>query len=126
MEKKNFVALLMGIVGGLLFSLGMCMCLLPEWNAFNEGLGFGAVGVVVLLATWITYRKMSGKAPIKLNAKLILKVLYGLFASLVFGLGMCMVMVFEGMMIAGIIVGIVGIVLLLCLIPMCFGFKENK
>ena len=126
MEKKNFVALLMGIVGGLLFSLGMCMCLLPEWNAFNEGLGFGAAGAVILLATWITYRKMSGKAPIKLNAKLILKVLYGLFASLVFGLGMCMVMVFEGMMIAGIIVGIVGIVLLLCLIPMCFGFKESK
>ena len=126
MEKKNFVALLMGIVGGLLFSLGMCMCLLPEWNAFNEGLGFGSAGAVVLLATWITYRKMSGKAPIKLSAKLILKILYGLFASLVFGLGMCMVMVFEGMMIAGIIVGIVGIVLLLCLIPMCFGFKESK
>ena len=126
MEKKNFVALLMGIVGGLLFSLGMCMCLLTEWNAFNEGLGFGSAGAVVLLATWITYRKMSGKAPIKLSAKLILKILYGLFASLVFGLGMCMVMVFEGMMIAGIIVGIVGIVLLLCLIPMCFGFKESK
>ncbi len=30
MEKKNFVALVMGVVGGLLFALGMCMCLLPE------------------------------------------------------------------------------------------------
>lgn len=30
MKKNQFVALLVGTVGGLLFSLGMCMCLLPE------------------------------------------------------------------------------------------------
>ena len=30
MEKKNFIKLVLGVVGGLLFSLGMCMCLLPE------------------------------------------------------------------------------------------------
>lgn len=34
-----------------------------------------------------------------------------------------MIMVFEGMMIPGIIVGVVGIALLLCLIPMCVGLK---
>lgn len=36
MEKKNFITLVLGVVGGLLFSLGMCMCLLPEWNMFTE------------------------------------------------------------------------------------------
>jgi len=46
-------------------------------------------------------------------------------ASLVFGLGMCMTLVFEGLMIPGIVVGVVGIVLLLFLIPMCFGWKES-
>lgn len=51
---------------------------------------------------------------------------YAIFAFLVFGLGMCMVMVFEGMMIWGILVGIIGIVLLLCLIPMFFGWKDSK
>lgn len=30
------------------------------------------------------------------------------------------------MMLYGIIVGVVGIVMLLFLIPMCFGFKESK
>ena len=40
MEKKSFVTLVMGVVGGLLFSLGMCMGLLPEWNMFNVGVGF--------------------------------------------------------------------------------------
>ena len=126
MEKKNFITLLMGVVGGLLFALGMCMCLLPEWGMFNAGVGFGITGAIVLLATWIVYRKMAGKKPINLNAKLVGKVVYGLFASLVFGVGMSMTMVFEGMMLPGIIVGIVGIVLLLLLIPMCFGWKESS
>ncbi len=126
MEKKNFVTLIMGVVGGLLFSIGMCMCLIPEWDAFNVGVVCGVIGAVVLLATLIYYRKKSGKQPVKVNAKLVGKILYGIFATLVFGLGMCMVMVFEGMMIPGIIVGVVGIVLLLCLIPMCAGLKDSN
>lgn len=126
MEKKNFVTLIMGVVGGLLFSIGMCMCLIPEWDAFNVGVVCGVIGAVVLLATLIYYRKKSGKQPVKVNAKLVGKILYGIFATLVVGLGMCMVMVFEGMMIPGIIVGVVGIVLLLCLIPMCAGLKDSN
>lgn len=126
MEKKNFVALIMSAVGGMLFALGMCMCLLPEWGAFNQGVILGVIGAVELLITWIVYRKMSGKQPVKLNAKLIGKVIYGIFAAIVFGVGMCMTMVFEGMMILGIVVGIVGIVLLLCLIPMCVGLKDSS
>lgn len=126
MEKKSFVTLIMGVVGGLLFSLGMCMALLPEWNMFNAGVGFGAVGALILLITWLRYRKLSGKQPMKWNGKVVAKVVYAIFAFLVFGLGMCMVMVFEGMMIWGILVGIAGIVLLLCLIPMFFGWKDSK
>lgn len=126
MEKKNFIKLVLGVVGGLLFSLGMCMCLLPEWNMFGMGLGFGAVGAVVLLITLLVHLKTSGKKIQLPSAKVVLKVLYGLVATLVFGLGMCMTMVFEGMMLQGILVGIVGIVLLLFLIPMCFGFKKAE
>ena len=110
MEKKNFIKLVLGVVGGLLFSLGMCMCLLTEWNMFTAGVVFAAVGAFVLLVTLIVHCKQSGKK-IKLpSAKVVLKTLYGVFATLVFGLGMCMVMVFEGMMLWGILVGIVGIV----------------
>ena len=126
MEKKSFVTLVLSVVGSLLFGLGMCMCLLPEWNMFNQGIGFGVVGAVVLLIAVIKHRKDTGKTPIKLDVKTVLKVIYGLFASLVFGAGMCMVMVYEGMMLQGIIVGIVGIVLLLFLVPMCFGWKNEK
>lgn len=69
---------------------------------------------------------MSGKKAGKINWKVVGKVIYGTFASLVLGVGMSMIMAFEGMMIYGIIVGIVGIVLLLFLIPMCIGLKDSK
>lgn len=125
MKKKNFVALVFGTIGGLLFSLGMCMALLPEWGMFNEGVICGGIGAVVLLITALVYRKMSGKKAKKINFKTVGKVLYGIIASLVLGVGMCFVLVYE-MMLQGIIVGIIGIVLLLLLIPMCLGFKEDK
>ena len=43
--------------------------------------------------------------------------------GILFAIGMCMTMVWEGMMGPGIIVGVIGIVLLLCLIPLCKGLK---
>ncbi len=126
MEKKNFITLVLGTVGGLLFSLGMCMCLLSEWNMFTAGVVCTAIGLVVIIATVIAYRKMSGAAPIKVNMKVLGKVAYGILSSLVLGTGMALVMTVEGMMMIGIVVGIVGIVMLLFLIPMCLGFKDGK
>ncbi len=123
MKKQNFVSLLLSTVGGLAFALGMCICLLPEWNAnFTLGVITAAVGAVILAITIIVRRVMSGKPLGKPNFKVIGKVIFGIAAALVFGLGMCMIMIW-GMMIPGILVGIVGIVLLLCLIPMCVGLK---
>ena len=124
MKKEHFITLVVGVVSGLLFSLGMCMCLVEEWGMARSGVGFGGAGIIGFLITIIVYRKLSGKQPIKINAKLIGKILYGIFSSLVFGAGMCMTMAFEGLMLPGIIVGIVGIVLLLFLLPMCIGWKK--
>lgn len=124
MEKRNFITLILGIVSGLVFALGMCMCLLPEWNMFNVGVGCTAVGLVAIIATVIAYRRMSGAAPIKVNMKVVGKVVYGVISSLVLGSGLAMV--FEEMMLLGMVVGIVGIVMLLFLIPMCIGLKDNK
>ena len=126
MEKKNFVALLLGTISGFLFAIGMCMCLLPEWNMFETGIKCGGIGLLFLIITGIVYRKMSGKAPIKINIKVLAKVLYGILSSLVLGAGMAMIMAFEDMMMQGIFVGVVGIVMLLFLIPMCVGLKDKK
>lgn len=122
MKKKNFVSLVMGTIGGILFGIGMCMCLLPEWNVFNQGIAVAVVGAVVLLAMLMTRRKMEGKPAIKLDGKAIGTVIFGIVGALALGIGMCMVMVWN-ILIWGIIVGLAGIVLLLCLIPICRGLK---
>lgn len=122
MKKKNFVTLLLSVVGGLLFALGMCMALLPEWDAMIPGIVLGAAGALVLLAMALIRRKMDGKPAIKLNGKAVGAALLGLLGTVVFGAGMCMVLVWD-MMIPGIIVGIVGIVLLIFLIPVCKGLE---
>ena len=122
MKKKNFVSLVMGTVGGILFALGMCMCMLPQWNAFTQGVVVSAVGAVVLLAMLVVHRKMEGKPAVRLNGKAVATVLLGVVGALVLGVGMCMVMVWN-MLMWGIVVGIVGIVLLICLIPLCRGLN---
>ncbi len=123
MLKKDFVTMILGTIGGLLFSLGMCMALLPEWNAFREGIVMGAVGILVLLAMVLTRRKMEGKAVIaKLSGRSIGAIALGIVGALAFGAGMCMILVGEEMVL-GILVGIVGIVVLLCMIPVLKGLK---
>ena len=96
MTKKNFVTLILGTIGGILFALGMCMAMLPEWNAFTPGFVIGAVGLIVLLAMVMVRRKMEGKPiVVKLTAKTVGAILLGIIGTLALGVGMCMVMVWD-------------------------------
>lgn len=121
MKKSTFINLVVGVIGGLLFALGMCMCLLPEWNAFDTGVVCTAIGFVSLLIQGGVAWVRSGRT-IKIHWKTVGKVLFGVFGALVLGTGMCMIMVWN-LMIPGIVVGVVGIILLLMLIPMFLGLK---
>ena len=121
MKKKDFVRLVLGVVGALLFSVGLCMCLLPEWNAFREGVAVTAVGGAVLLI--LAGMMLKGrKTEKKINWKLVGKALYGTVSALVLGVGMCFVLVWQ-QLVLGIAIGVVGIVMLLMLIPMFVGLK---
>lgn len=122
MKKSSFFALVFGTVSGMLFALGMCMALLPEWNAFKPGVVFGCVGVVLGLITIFIWRKMENKAPVKISGRLFLGCVVGIAGALALGVGMCFCMVW-GKMAAGIIIGIAGIVILICLIPLTKGLK---
>lgn len=122
MKKKNFVSMILGAAGGILFAMGMCMCLLPEWNVFNPGVAMGAVGVVILLVMLIVRRKMEGKPAIHFSGRTLGSVLLGIVGALGLGVGMCMTMVWN-ILIPGMLVGIVGIMLLLCLIPAVKGLR---
>ncbi len=122
MKKSSFVALIMGTVSGVLFALGMCMALLPEWNAFAGGIAFGGVGIVLGIITLLLWCKMENKKLPKMNGKNILRIIYGTVSALVLGVGMCMCLVWE-QIIWGTLIGLLGIIMLIALIPMIKGIK---
>ena len=123
MKKSSFVAMVLGTVSVVLFALGMCMATIPEWNAFRPGIIFGCVGLVLGLITLIIWRKLEHKQPIRMNGKTVLTVIVGAVGALALGVGMCFSMVW-GKLVIGIVIGIVGIVVLLCLIPLTKGIKD--
>lgn len=122
MKKSSFVAMILGTVSSMLFALGMCMALLPQWDSFKEGIIFGCIGLVLGLITLIVWRKMEKKAPVKFSAKAVLTVIFGILGALILGVGMCFCMVWDNI-IVGAVIGIVGIVMLLSLIPIVKGIK---
>lgn len=114
--------MVLGTVSGVLFALGMCMALLPEWNAGEPGVIFGFVGLILGSITVIVWRKMEGKQPIHLSGKAILTTAVGINGALALGVGMCFCMLWE-QMVLGIVIGLIGIIVLLCLIPLIKGIK---
>ena len=122
MKKSTLVAMILGTVGGVFFALGMCMALLPEWGMFNQGIACGVIGLVILLVDLLIWRRMEGKNPIHVTPKAVGTVVVGVLGALLFGVGMCLSMVF-GNMVLGIAVGIAGIIVLLLLIPLAKGIR---
>lgn len=122
MKKSNFVALILGMIRGVFFALGMCMALVAEWGTMQQGIISGAIGLVILLAAIFIWRKMEGKEPVKISGKTIGAVLVGLLGAILLGVGMCFVLVIQNMVL-GTVIGLVGIVVLLMLIPLTKGLK---
>ena len=122
MKRSSFVALLMGTISGVLFALGMCMALLPEWNDFMEGVIFGGVGLVLGVVTLLVWCKMENKKLPKMNGKNVARILYAIVAVLILGTGMCLCLVWQ-QFVWGTLVGLLGIVMLIALIPMIKGIK---
>ena len=122
MQKSSLVALIMGTVSGVLFALGMCMSLLPEWNAFKEGILFSTIGMILGIITLLVWCKMENKKLPKMSGKNILRTIYAILAALVLGVGMCMCLVWE-QIVWGTLIGLLGIIMLSALIPMIKGIK---
>ena len=99
------------------------MALLPEWDMFGQGVASGIVGLVVLLIDVIVWCRLEGKEPIKVSGKTVVSVIVGVLGALLFGVGMCLSMVLDKM-ILGIVIGFVGIFILLMLIPITKGIRD--
>ena len=122
MKKSTFITMLLGTLGGLLFALGMCMSLIKGWNTFAPGLVFGILGIIILVITLFVWRKMEGKPKMAIDQRTMGAILIGVIGAMLLGLGMGLVMVW-GHVIIGIVLGIIGILVLMCMLPVLKGFK---
>lgn len=130
MKKDTLLEIILGTVGGLVFALGMCMCLLPEWNMFTQGVVTSIIGFIILLCIIPIYRKEHPKkthGPV--NWGIVLAFVIGIVGSLIMGYGMSKVMI-EGAtksdMLVGIITGIVGLIICVLNYPVYSYIKSNK
>ena len=65
---------------------------------------------------------MENKKLPKMNLKNVFRTIYAIISALVLGVGMCMCLVWE-QFIWGTLVGLLGIIMLIALIPMIKGIK---
>ena len=131
MKKDTLIEIILGTVGGLIFAIGMCMCLIPEWNLFTTGVVVTVIGFVVLLCIIPIYRKEHPKkvSNKKIDWGLTLTWIVGIVGSLIMGFGMSKIMVDSPNqmdMIIGMITGVVGLLICVLNYPIYSYLKSNK
>lgn len=130
MKKETLLEIILGTVGGLIFAIGMCMCLLPEWNLFTPGVVVTIIGFIILLCIIPIYRKEHPRkkhGPV--NWGIVFTFVIGIVGSLIMGFGMSKVMVGEASssdMIVGIITGVVGLLICVLNYPVYSYIKSDK
>ena len=131
MKKETLLEIILGTTGGLVFAIGMCMCLIPEWNLFTTGVVVAIIGFIILLCIIPVYRK---EHPEKVSNKktdwgLVFTWIIGVVGALIMGFGMSKIMVGspEKMdMIIGMITGVVGLLICVLNYPIYSYLKSNK
>lgn len=130
MKRETLLEIILGTIGGLIFAIGMCMCLLPEWNLFTLGAIITMIGFIVLLCIIPIYRKNHPrKSHGKVNRAIVLTWTVGVVGSLIMGFGMSKVMVDEASktdIIVGMITGIVGLLVCVLNYPIYSYVKSDK
>lgn len=130
MKKETLLEIILGTIGGLIFAVGMCMCLIPEWNMFKTGVVVAIIGFIILLCIIPIYKSSHPKKEHKpVNWGIVLTWIVGLVGALIMGFGMSKVMTGEtstGDMIIGIIIGVVGLVICVLNYPIYAYIKSNK
>lgn len=116
MKKSKVVAMMLGVIGTLLFGIGMSMCTIVEWNLFQYGITVGATGLFILLLMVLIYRKMEHKEPILFTKKTIWMGVVALLGLAGLGVGMSLSLLYHSYLV-GILIGVVGIMLLCSLVP---------
>ena len=130
MKKETLLEIILGTIGGLVFAIGMCMCLIPEWDLFKAGVIVTIIGFIILLCIIPVYRKNHPRKPHgPINWGIVLTWIVGVVGALIMGFGMSQIMVGEASktdMIVGLITGVVGLVICVLNYPVYSYIKSDK
>ena len=131
MKKSTLLEIILGTIGGLIFAIGMCMCLIPEWELFTTGVVVTIIGFIILLCIIPIYKKEHPKkvSNKKIDLGLALTWIIGIIGSLILGFGMSKIMVDSPKkmdMIIGMITGVVGLLICVLNYPIYSYLKSNK
>lgn len=130
MKKDTLLEIILGTIGGLVFAIGMCMTLIPEWDLFNLGVVITVIGFILLLCIIPVYRSTHPKkqhAPI--NWGIVFTWIIGVVGALIMGFGMSKVMIdapSQSEFILGIVVGIIGLLICVLSYPIYSYLKSNQ
>ena len=118
MKKETLLEIILGTIGGLVFAVGMCMCLIPEWNLFKVGVIVAIIGFIILLGIIPVYKNSHPKTEhTPVNWGIVATWIIGIVGALVMGFGMSKIMVGSATQvdfIVGLITGVIG--LLICVL----------
>ena len=130
MKKETLLEIILGTIGGLVFAIGMTMCLIPEWDLFKTGVVVAVIGFIVLLCIIPVYRSNHPKKEHKkINWGIVFAWIIGVVGALIMGFGMSKVMVEDPSqtdLLVGIVIGIVGLLICVLDYPIYSYLKGNK
>ena len=132
MKKETLLEIILGTVGGLIFAIGMCMGLIPEWDMLSTGIIVGTIGFIILLCIIPVHRKShpkKSKERKETDWGLVATWIIGIIGSLIMGFGMSKVMVggaTKSDMIVGIITGVIGLMICVLNYPIYSYIKSDK
>lgn len=130
MKKETLLEIILGTIGGLVFAIGMCMCLIPEWNLFKAGVVVAVIGFIILLCIIPVYRNNHPKkVHDKVNWGIVFAWIVGVVGALIMGFGMSKVMAdtpSQTDLLIGIGIGIVGLIICVLNYPIYAYLKGNK
>ena len=130
MKKETLIEIILGTIGGLLFAIGMCMCLVEAWNTFAAGVVIAVMGFIILLCIVPVYRSTHPAKPRKpIDGGLLLTWIIGVAGALIMGFGMSKILVGNVTplgLVVGLICGIIGLIICVLNYPIYAYIKGKK
>lgn len=129
MKKETLLEIILGTIGGVIFGVGMCMCLIPEWELFNAGVVTSIIGFIILLCIIPVYKSSHPKKEHRpINWGIVIAWIIGIVGALIMGFGMSKVMVVNTTradMLIGIVAGVIGLLICVLDYPIYAYIKKN-